>query len=246
MSDLTRLGFLFPGHSAEDDYPRIAALLSPPVEAIVVHTSFGEDAHRVDALLDTGAAWRLAEGAEELRRLGVAAAMWACTSGSFVFGLAGAREQAQGVAAVTGVPTSSTSLAFATACAALGLRRVAIAATYPDDVAALFQEFLAGGGVETVRREALGIITGVEVGGVGRDVAIAHARRSDHPDAEAILMPDTALHTVAWLEDLEAAVGKTVLTANQVTMWEALRLAGVLRPQHGFGTLFGIAAPSVT
>jgi len=239
-----RLGFLYPDHSAEDDYPRIAALLSPPVEAVVVHTSIGEDAHRVDALLDTGAAWRLREGAEELRRVGVASAMWACTSGSFVFGLEGAREQARGVADVLGVPASSTSLAFAAACGALGLRRVAIAATYPDDVAALFQQLLADAGVETVQREALGIITGVEVGEVGSDAAIAHAVRSDHPDAQAILMPDTALHTVACLEELEAAVGKTVLTANQVTMWEALRLAGVLRPQSGLGTLFRAVAPS--
>jgi maleate cis-trans isomerase len=233
-----RLGFLYPDFSAEDDYPRIAALLSPPVEAVVVHTSIGEDAHRLDALLDTGAAWRLREGAEELRRAGVGAAMWACTSGSFVFGLQGAREQVRAVQDFLGVPVSSTSLAFASACRALGLSRVSIAATYPDDIAALFQRFLADSGVETVQREALGIITGVEVGKVAGDRAIAHARRGDHPSAEAVLMPDTALHTVAWLEDLEAAVGKIVLTANQVTMWEALRLAGVLRPQEGLGTLF--------
>ena len=240
-----RLGFLYPDHSAEDDYPRIAALLSPPVEAVVVHTSIGEDAHRVDALLDTGAAWRLREGAEELRRVGVASAMWACTSGSFVFGLAGALEQARAVADVLGVPASSTSLAFASACRALGLRRVAIAATYPDDVAALFGQFLADCGVEAVQRGALGIMTGVEVGQVGPERALAHAVGSDHPSAQAVLMPDTALHTVARLEDLEAAVGKTVLTANQVTMWEALRLAGALRPQTGLGTLFRVAVAPV-
>jgi maleate cis-trans isomerase len=234
----TRLGFLYPDHSAEDDYPRIAGLLSPTIDAIVAHTSIGEDAHRVDALLDTGAAWRLREGAEELRRIGVDAAMWACTSGSFVFGLEGAREQARGVAEAAGVPASSTSLAFASACQALGIRRVAIAATYPDDIAALFQKLLADSGVETVQREALGIITGVEVGEVERDRVIEHAVRSDNPAAEAVLMPDTALHTVALLEELEAAVGKTVLTANQVTVWEALRLAGALRPQEGLGTLF--------
>jgi maleate cis-trans isomerase len=243
---IMRLGFLYPDHSAEDDYPRIAALVVPPVEAVVVHTSIGEDAHRVDALLDTGAAWRLRDGAGELRRAGVASAMWACTSGSFVFGLAGAREQARAVEEFLGVPVSSTSLAFASACRALGLRRVSIAATYPDDVAALFQQFLADSGVATVQREALGIITGVEVGEVDRDRVLAHAVRGDHPDAEAILMPDTALHTVAWLEDLEAAVGKIVLTANQVTMWEALRLAGALVPQAGLGTLFRTGIPAAS
>lgn len=239
-----RLGFLYPDHSAEDDYPRMAARLSPPVDAVVVHTSIGEDAHRVDALLDTGAAWRLRDGARELRRVGVDSAMWSCTSGSFVFGLEGAREQARAVQEFLGVPVSSTSLAFASACRLLGLRRVSIAATYPDEIAALFERLLADSGVSTVLRGAMGIITGVEVGEVSRNRAIGHAIANDHPEAEAILMPDTALHTVDFLDDLEAAVGKTVLTANQVTVWEALRLAGALRPQEGFGALFRAAVPS--
>ncbi len=64
------------------------------------------------------------------------------------------------------------------------------------------------------------------------------ASRNDHPDAQAILLPDTALHTVDWLDELEAAAGKPVLTANQVTVWEALQLARVFRPQTGLGTLF--------
>ncbi len=247
MADETapaRLGFLYPDHSAEDDYPRIAAMLTPPIEAVVVHTSIGEDAHRVDALLDTGAAWRLRDGAEELRAAGVRSVIWACTSGSFVFGMTGAQEQARGVEDVVGVPASSTSLAFAAACQALGLHRVSIAATYPDDIAALFERFLADAGVATVRRGALGIITGTEVGTVEEDRVIALARAYDDPAAEAILLPDTALHTVAFLDELEAAVGKTVLTANQVTVWQGLRIAGLLRPQKGLGTLFRTAVPA--
>jgi maleate cis-trans isomerase len=46
------------------------------------------------------------------------------------------------------------------------------------------------------------------------------------------------LHTAAWLDSLENLVGKTVLTANQVTMWEALRLAGAPAVQPGLGSLF--------
>ena len=56
-------------------------------------------------------------------------------------------------------------------------------------------------------------------------------------------MPDTALHTVAFLDELEAAVGKTVLTANQVTVWEAMRLAGRVTPQQGLGRLFREGSP---
>jgi maleate cis-trans isomerase len=233
-----RLGFLYPDHSAEDDYPRIGARIRPPVDLLVVHTTIGEDAHREDALRDTGDVRRLLAGAAELKAAGVAAAMWACTSGSFVFGLDGARQQAKAVEDFLGVPVSSTSLAFADACHALGIDRVAIGATYPAEVAAMFRRLLADAGIDTVHVGALGIITGVEVGTVPRDRVLALATRNDHPDAQAILLPDTALHTVDWLDELDAAAGKTVLTANQVTVWQALRLAGLLQPQDGLGALF--------
>jgi maleate cis-trans isomerase len=204
------LGFLYPGYSAEDDYPRIETLIDPPAQMSVVHTSIGEDAHREDALLDVGSEWRLHEGARELKRRGVHSAMWACTSGSFVFGVDGARRQVKAVEDFLGVPVSSTSLAFVEAARALGVRRVS----------------------------GQGIITAVEVATLGRDEVLALATANDHEDAEVVLLPDTALRTVAWLEALENVCGKPVLTANQVTVWQALRLAGHPTKQRGLGRLF--------
>jgi maleate cis-trans isomerase len=56
--------------------------------------------------------------------------------------------------------------------------------------------------------------------------------------SEAVLLPDTALHTASGLEALEDACGKPILTANQVTVWQALRLAGHPTRQPGLGSLF--------
>ncbi|MGA4849019.1 maleate cis-trans isomerase family protein [Streptomyces sp. G5(2025)] len=222
---MTALGFLYPGHSAEDDYPRMEQMLGSDVRLQVVHTDIGEDAHRVDALLEMGSAARLAAGVEELRLSGAEAVVWACTSGSFVFGWEGAHDQVRSLARTAGLPASSTSFAFAYAVREVGAARVAIAATYPDDVAAHFTAFLKSAGAEVVSTRGSGVITAAEVGAWGRDEVLALARDGDHPDADALLLPDTALHTAAYVRDLEAAVGKPVLTANQVTVWEALRLA---------------------
>ncbi|MFJ1597730.1 decarboxylase [Streptomyces sp. NPDC088261] len=71
-----------------------------------------------------------------------------------------------------------------------------------------------------------------------REGVIELARSGDHPDAEAVLLPDTALHTVAYLPELEEALGKPVLTANQVTVWEGLRLTERRARGRGLGTLF--------
>ena len=53
-----------------------------------------------------------------------------------------------------------------------------------------------------------------------------------------VLVPDTAWNTIGLLEELDAALGKPVLTANQVTIWQGLALAGLLTPQTGLGRLF--------
>jgi maleate cis-trans isomerase len=238
------LGFLYPGHAAEDDYPRLAAQLRAQPVVDLVHTSVGEDAHRVDALLDLGGPERLAEGASRFAGP-VDAVVWACTSGSFVFGWDGARDQADRLGELLGVPASSTSFAFVEAARAVGVRRVALAATYPPDVVDAFRAFLAQAGIDVVAAGAEDIITATEVGTLGRTRVIELVTAGDHPDAQAVLVPDTALHSVAWVAELEAALGKPVLTANQVTMWEALRLAGVPPLQAGAataGSLFRSAA----
>ncbi|WAU79481.1 decarboxylase [Streptomyces sp. Qhu-G9] len=235
---MTALGFLYPGHSAEDDYPRIEQLLGSDIRLQVVHTDIGEDAHRVDALLEMGSAARLAAGVEELRLSGAEAVVWACTSGSFVYGWEGAHEQIRALALAAGLPASSTSFAFAHAVRELGAKRVAVAATYPDDVAALFVSFLTDAGLEVVSVRGSGIITAAEVGTWGEAEVLALAREADHPEAQALLLPDTALHTASCIPALEKELGKPVLTANQVTVREALRLADRRVNAPELGALF--------
>jgi len=234
------VGILYPGHSAEDDYPRAEGIIEPRVSLPVVHTTVGIDTHEIEALRDTGAPFRLEEGARRLADLAPVAAMWACTSGSFVFGLEGARQQVAAVATQLGVPVSSTSLAFLSALRSMGVRRVAIGATYPDDLAELFRTFLDDAGIEVVGLGTLGIMWASEGGTLDRDAVLRLASSNLHPDAEAILLPDTALHTIGYLEDLQRVAGRPVLTANQVTIWEGLRLASHPAASQGVMGLFGL------
>lgn len=235
---MTRVGFLYPGHSAEDDYKTFAGLLGGDVELPVVHTLMREDAHRVDALLDVGGADVLAKGAQELATMEVDSAVWACTSGSFVFGWEGARQQVQQVRDIVGVPVSSTSFAFVHALSQLRVSRVAIAATYPDDVAQRFVEFLTEAGVTVLSMASHGIATAAEVGDLDPNDAVDFVVSNDHPRADAVLVPDTALHSADLIAPVEALLGKTVLTANQVSVWEGLRLAGQCGARPGPGMLF--------
>jgi maleate isomerase len=51
-------------------------------------------------------------------------------------------------------------------------------------------------------------------------------RDTDTPDAEAVFVSCTNLPTYDVIAKLEAELDKPVLTANQVTIWSALVLAG--------------------
>ncbi|WP_280334837.1 maleate cis-trans isomerase family protein [Nocardia wallacei] len=217
------IGFIYPDHAAEDDYPRAAEMLGADLR--VVHI-YGTDLHAVPELLDLGSPERLRAGAELLAPARPDAVVWACTSGSFVYGPRGAREQVRGLREAAGAPASSTSFAFVNAARALDISSVAVCASYPDDVARLFVDFLGAEGIDVVSMSSAGIDTAAEVGTLEAEQVVKLAVANDHPRARALLIPDTAMHTVAVLPELEATLGKPVLTANQVTIWEGIRLAG--------------------
>lgn len=232
------VGLLYPGYAAEDDFPALENALGGAIWLPLVHTSMGRDEHTVEGLLDTGSAARLAQGADAIAAHSPDAVMWACTSGSFVYGRDGAAAQAAAISERLGVPASSTSIAFVEAARALGLEKVAVAASYPEELAGHFSTFLEAGGVEVVSFGASGIFTAVDAGRLGPDAVLEMTLSVDVPEAEAVLVPDTALHTLTCIDTLEKALGKPVLTANQVTVWEGLRLAGTPRPLPRLGTLF--------
>ncbi|GAA1233609.1 arylmalonate decarboxylase [Prauserella halophila] len=231
------IGFVYPDHAAEDDYPLAERMLGDGTALPVEHI-YGTDLHAVPELLDLGSPTRLSEGAALLGKHTPDAVVWACTSGSFVYGWDGAAEQAAGLSeAAGGVPASSTSLAFVHAARALGLRTVAVAASYPDDVAELFADFLDHGGIDVVSAAAADIDTAAEVGELPPERVVELAVSHDHPDADALVVPDTAMRTLALVDEIERRLGKPVLTANQVTVWEGLQIAGVTRTYDGLGTL---------
>lgn len=238
---MTTIGFVYPDHAAEDDYPLAQRLLGDSIHLPVAHI-YGTDLHAIPELLDLGAPHRLAEGARLLAEHSPDAVVWACTSGSFVYGPDGARDQADGLSqAAGGVPASSTSFAFTNAARALGLRKVAVAASYPGDVATLFVDFLAAAGIDVIAMSNHDIATAAEVGAMSPEAVAELISGQDQPGADALLIPDTAMRTLSLVNTLEERLHKPVLTANQVTIWEGLRLAGSTLTTTSLGALFAVA-----
>lgn len=235
---MKRFGYLYPGYAAEHDYPLMAASVDPLVENRVFHTEVPVDAHRPDALRMVGSIDLLLEPMEDVLAFAPHALSWACTSGSFIFGPEGAKHQVDAIEKAYDLPSSSTSLAFLSALDHLGVDRIAVRATYPEDVARMFGDFVEAAGVSVQSVECLHIITGVEVGTLQPDRIIDFVASSISPDVDAVLVPDTAMATAAFLDGLEGATGTIVLTANQVTMWDLMQIVGWRGTYPRGGTLF--------
>lgn len=151
-----------------------------------------------------------------------------------------AQEQAASLARHTGLPASSTSLAFARAVRAMGLQRVAVAASYPRDVATHFVQLLQRVGVSVTDLTSHDIRTAAQVGTLDAAQVTQLVAQCPRDGAQALLVPDTAMCTLVLVPELEAAAGMPVLTANQVTVWEGLRLLGLSVHATALGALFGV------
>ena len=241
--DTVRLGLLYPGGGAEQDYYLFGEAVQDRVRMFLAGTRVGGgagDDHSVAALLRTAEIDNLTEATRRLSLLRPHAVMWACTSASFIVGRRGAERQAQAIAEVAGVPASSTSLAFARALSLLGLRRVSVLAPYPEAASRAFVAFLGEWGIEVDGFVWLDALTGFDSALIPGDAIVRAARETDRPGAQALVVPDTALSTMSIVGELERALGKPVLTANQVTIWEALRLAGSALTVPGYGRLLAM------
>lgn len=230
------VAMLYPGHSAEDEYATLERRFVD-VSFPIVHTWEGATDHDVQSLLALGARDVLSPHANAARRLGPDAVMWACTSGSFVFDER-VEEQAGWVSEASGAPASSTTLAFVAAARHLGVRQVRLAATYPADVSAHFVAVLNRSDVTVVDAASHDVASGEDAGRLDPRQVRAMICAGHEDGVDAVLVPDTALHTVDLIESLEAELDTIVLTANAVTAWQGLRLAGHSALTDGLGRLF--------
>ncbi len=150
---------------------------------------------------------------------------YACTSGSFVGGATGERELTN-VMRDAGAPQAVTSSgALVQALEVLGVSRLAIATPYVASVTDCLHGFLGEYGVDVVASVGLGLLG--QIWKVSYRQVVDIVRSADRPDAEAMFISCTNLPTYDIIGPLEAELGKPVLTANQVTLWAALRAMGL-------------------
>ena len=186
---------------------------------------------------------RLGAAAELLRPLApLDAICYSCTSASVELGDDVVRDAVQavhpGVPVVT--PTAAARLAFA----ALGVRRVAVLTPYLVDTGRPMAAYFERHGLDVVRFECLGLEDDRDMARVRVEDIVAAACAVDRPEAEAVFLSCTALLALAAIADIEARLGKPVVSSNQASIWAMRHFAGIEARPTGHGRLFELDPPT--
>jgi maleate isomerase len=137
----------------------------------------------------------------------------------------------------SGKPATTAATAMLDAFATLGVRRVALAAAWSEATNRWVAAFLESHGIEVPSQVAMGVVSNNEVGQLDPDTAFQHGRKADCKDADAVFLACGNWWTASIVESLERAVGKPVLTTNNMTVWHTLKKLGVREAVPGFGRL---------
>lgn len=177
---------------------------------------------------------------ELLSTAGVDVIAYGCTTGSLVKGPGYDEEIESRIREAAGVPGVATAAAIKRAFDALGLESLAITTPYIEDLNRREVEFLDAAGYDVHDITGLGIKPNLEIGRQRPETAYREAQRLEHEDADGIFVSCTNYRTFEVIDSLERDLDKPVVTSNQATLWNALRLLGVDPPEDAPGRLFDV------
>lgn len=165
------------------------------------------------------------------------AVCYSCTAASVVIGDAEITAALGKVLA--NVPVVTPTGAARTAFSALGVERIAVVTPYTVPTSEPMAAYFARHGLDVTRFICLGLEDDRDMARVSDRTIVNAAIAADTPDAEALFISCTGLPAIGVISEIEARLGKPVVTSNQASAWAMTRLCGFddHRPAR-YGRLF--------
>lgn len=183
------------------------------------------------------------ECTHELKRHRPDIIVYGCTSGSLILGVGYDKEIIKQIEEciaspprpMSGIKVTTTSTAVLDALKKFEITKVAVATPYPDITNEKEKEFLEGHGIEVTKIEGLPSPMGISTH--RPEEAYRLARKVNNEENNGIFISCTNFRTLEIIDILEEDTCKPVITSNQATFWQALRMIGVNAKIQGFGRL---------
>ncbi|MER8850236.1 ectoine utilization protein EutA [Mesorhizobium australicum] len=224
-------------HTTEPDFRRMVA--SERIGVYVARIPYAnpttpENLRKMQPALTAGAALILPD--EPLDAI-----CYSCTSASVVIGDAEIETAIQ--AAKPGIPVVTPPMAGMRGLNAFGVRRISILTPYTVETSRPMATYFAERGFEVLSFTCLGFEDDREMARISPAALVDLARQATHPQADALFVSCTALRGALAVTGMEQAIGRPVVTSNQATAWNCLRLSGDETAHPEFGRLMTLPLP---
>ena len=218
-------------HMSEVDFRRLVA--SERIGVYVARIPYAnpttpENLRKMQPSLSAGAALILPD--EPLDAI-----CYSCTSASVVIGDAEIEAAIQ--AAKPGVPVVTPPMAGVRGLNAFGAKRISILTPYTVETSRPMAAYFAAHGFDIESFTCLGFEDDREMARIKPASLVELASRVTHARADALFVSCTALRAALAVPGMEAAIGRPVVTSNQASAWNCLRLCGDDAPRPAFGRL---------
>ena len=181
--------------------------------------------------------------AELLSHARMATIAWNGTSAAWM-GFRQDEELCERIEAATGIPATSSVLAFREAFRTLGLKRIGLVTPYTDDVEARIAANWEAEGFPCTADRHLGLSDNYSFAEVGESRIATMVRETAKDGCDAVAIVCTNMRGAVVAPALERELGLPVLDSISVTLWASLRLAGADPSTFGgWGCMFEAASP---
>ncbi len=229
--DRARIGMLVPSGNIAAE-PQIKAMLPPGVGLYTTRLPLtGSSEQQLMAMIDNveGGARLLADARVDL-------VAFNCTAVS-TFDAALEASIKKRLADASQRPVTATSEALVAALRALKATRIVLVTPYIRAVNEREARFFNQSGFEVIAEAGMGIDTNAEMGRLPPQTWVEFARKHRDDRADVYLVSCTAIRSAEVIGEIEAELGRPVLTSNQALLWHCLRSCGIRDGVRGFGTL---------
>ncbi|WP_136617347.1 MULTISPECIES: ectoine utilization protein EutA [Mesorhizobium] len=224
-------------HTSEPDFRRMVA--SERIGVYVARIPYAnpttpENLRKMQPALTAGAALILPD--EPLDAI-----CYSCTSASVVIGDAEIEAAIQ--AAKPGVSVVTPPMAGVRGLRALGANKISILTPYTVETSRPMASYFAARGFDIASFTCLGFEDDREMARIAPATLVDLAREATDASADALFVSCTALRGALAVTGMEKAIGRPVVTSNQATAWNCLRLCGDEAAHPEFGRLMTLPLP---
>ncbi|RAX44605.1 Asp/Glu racemase [Arthrobacter sp. AQ5-06] len=159
---------------------------------------------------------------------------WNGTSGSWL-GADHDRQLVEGITDATGIPATTSTLAYMEAFRSFGTERIGLFTPYTADVNEAIIRSYEQDGIKTIDNRFLGLSDNESFGRVTVDEMRPGSLELAASKPDALIYLCTNLYGANIAAEIEAGTGVPVLDSVAVTLWHCLKMAGVplLDPRWG-------------